>query len=448
MRVIRLLGTLIMMQSLSVFATRRQQRQTRGLRFLEDRPKPELIVGGVISNDGKYPFYVQGVDGELCGGSLIHPDIVMSAAHCTGAFGANVIIGSTDVLGRDGAEKIDVEYLFPHPNYSSSSLTNDIMLMKLVSSSTACVVTLNSDPTLPLDGTKVTTMGFGLTEEDGTYVSSSLREVEIDIVNSATCQSQLPWAVYPTSQVCAGIPEGGKDSCSGDSGGPLVDSNTLVQYGIVSWGQGCARANKPGVYTRVSHYIDWIEDFICTHSDSPPDSCWTEAPTDAPSTMTPTQPVTDAPSTAVPTQPITEAPSTMAPMQPATDAPSTAVPTEPVTEPSSPEPTIGSTTLTPTIPPTQESTEERSSTDSSDDCPNDPDKDAPGKCGCGVPDVDSDEDGVPDCLDECELDPDKVLKGVCGCGLPDDEDEDGDGVPDCTNDRLCSSASLFSVACK
>ena len=77
--------------------------------------------------------------------------------------------------------------------------------------------------------------------------------------------------------LCAGEEDGGKDACNGDSGGPLLQKmsdGTLVQVGIVSFGSGCARANRPGIYTRVSTFADWIHSQICDLSSNPPSSCF------------------------------------------------------------------------------------------------------------------------------------------------------------------------------
>ena len=82
-----------------------------------DAPQPR-VVGGDDADVGEYPFFVHGIDGELCGGTLIHPDIVLTAAHCEGAFSGDVIIGSTDLYAQDSPERIDIDFLLPHPDYT------------------------------------------------------------------------------------------------------------------------------------------------------------------------------------------------------------------------------------------------------------------------------------------------------------------------------------------
>ena len=250
------------------------------------------IVGGEFAKKGDFPFYAHGVDGELCGGSLIHPDIVMTAAHCQGAFGADVIIGSTDVFAADGAERIDVEKLSPHAEYNKpkGNEENDIMLIKLKKPSSGSVVQLNWDPNVPTKGQSVTVTGFGLTSEGGEVSFDGLQKVELEVIGYDTCSKVFGTLVSEDSQVCAGVEGGGKDSCEGDSGGPLVDSQTMVQYGLVSFGVGCARPGKPGVYTRVSYYKEWIEAFICSNSSVPPESCNEEKKSPVPSFLPSSQP--------------------------------------------------------------------------------------------------------------------------------------------------------------
>lgn len=218
-------------------------------------------------HDLAYPFMVHGVDGNVCGGTLIWPDIVLSAAHCSKAFVKQVIVGSNRLAGSDmgttptttatTTERIMIDFLYPHPHYFPGLLRNDIMLIKLKNSSEAPYVTLNDDPNLPLDGQPVTVLGFGRTVEGGGSMSPDLRHIELPIVPLELCRTRYPGFVF-ASHLCAGLIHGGVDACDGDSGGPMIDSNktNIVQYGIVSFGFGCARPNSPGMYTRVSYYMD------------------------------------------------------------------------------------------------------------------------------------------------------------------------------------------------
>jgi len=105
---------------------------------------------------------------------------------------------------------------------------------------------------------------MGISEKKGGRVSSLLREVKVPIVDNNICSNQLLKlgdTLFPDLQLCAGYPEGGRDACHADSGGPLFIQapNGPILVGIVSWGNGCAQPNSPGVYTRISKVKDWIK---------------------------------------------------------------------------------------------------------------------------------------------------------------------------------------------
>jgi secreted trypsin-like serine protease len=175
------------------------------------------IVGGVASAPGAYPFYAHSTGGFLCGGTFVHEDIILTAAHCEDTFVEDVFVGSNDVFGRDGAARIAIDQRRPHPNYDDVTQANDIMLVKLVSASSAPLVNWNINGDLPADGEEVKVIGFGLTANEG-MLSMELLEVNVNVVNFDTCQGLLGTAVFDDLQICAGDLEGGKDSCQGDSG--------------------------------------------------------------------------------------------------------------------------------------------------------------------------------------------------------------------------------------
>ncbi|GAX16824.1 plasma kallikrein [Fistulifera solaris] len=313
---------------------------------LEVEPR---IIGGIAAQPGEFPFFVAGTSNKLCGGTLIWPDIVLTAAHCKRAYQVDVIIGSSDVFGRDGAERIMIDFLKAHEDYVPGPESNDIMLVKLQQPSVNPFISLNFDPNFPYDNEMVTTMGFGVTQESGN-ISSSLQKVDLFVMNTEDCRERLGNVVDLESHICAGVPEGGRDSCDGDSGGPLLPAGSYdTVYGITSFGAGCARPNTPAAYTRVSYYKDWIESFICLNSASPPASCWgedtlsptpivTPFPTVTPTTIT-TPPTVAPTSTPVSTQEPTLFP-TMSPVpkqtsttsgEPPKEQPVNAPPTDPKT---------------------------------------------------------------------------------------------------------------------
>ena len=258
-------------------------------------------------------------------------------------FSSGVFIGATQLDGI-GSSVAGVDLEFPHPNYNMpNNDDNDIMLVKLTFPVSAPLVQWNTNPNTPMDADAVTTIGFGYTEEDGSY-SQELLKVDVDVTPFEECNT-LFGDLTESIMLCAGTEAGGRDACQGDSGGPLL-SSTNVQVGIVSFGDGCARPGVPAVYTRVSAFDGWIQRGICDLSDSPPASCdtLTLSPTTVPSTIAPSVAVTQNPTIAL----VTTNP-TVAPVV-ATTAPSSTAPTiSPITTtntPSSMAPTIAPITIT------------------------------------------------------------------------------------------------------
>ena len=101
-------------------------------------------------------------------------------------------------------------------------------------------------------------MHRGTTSEGGQSLPKNLLKVTVPVVDHAKCEADYSGSTVSQDQFCAGLDQGGKDSCQGDSGGPIVDPSTKVLYGLVSWGQGCAEAGKPGIYTDVGDVLDFI----------------------------------------------------------------------------------------------------------------------------------------------------------------------------------------------
>ncbi|XP_036337790.1 uncharacterized protein LOC118747772 isoform X1 [Rhagoletis pomonella] len=255
---------------------------TRNAAGITGRIKNPSYIDG-DSEFGEYPWHVAILKKDpkesvyACGGTLIDAQHVITAAHCIksqNGFDLRARLGEWDV-------NHDVEF-FPyierdvvsvhiHPEYYAGTLDNDLAVLKLDHPvdftknphiSPACLPEKFSDFT----GARCWTTGWGKDAfgEHGKY-QNILKEVDVPILSHHQCESQLRQTRLGYSYklnpgfVCAGGEEG-KDACKGDGGGPLVCERNGIWnvVGVVSWGIGCGQANVPGVYVRVSHYLDWI----------------------------------------------------------------------------------------------------------------------------------------------------------------------------------------------
>uniref|UniRef100_UPI003D9C87A0 transmembrane protease serine 13a n=1 Tax=Danio rerio TaxID=7955 RepID=UPI003D9C87A0 len=229
------------------------------------------IIGGTTSELGQYPWQVSlhYNKAHVCGGTLISPDFIVSAAHCFQGKMANSAYWLVYV-GTVSQQSLGMPYLVKKiivsENYNSDTNDNDVALLILsrpvafsYTTQPVCLPTFNQTFS---GGAQCWTSGFGTTKQGADRASSSLMSVSVNIIDSSVCNScQIYCGLITNNMICAGDLKGGRDSCQGDSGGPLVckaDNNRWYLVGITSWGAGCGQKQKPGVYSRVTSFLPWI----------------------------------------------------------------------------------------------------------------------------------------------------------------------------------------------
>ena len=232
---------------------------------------------------GRYPYavsFLTSYNQHVCGGTLVAPDLVLTAAHCQGYL-EYAWVGPYDLrVGPFDEFSVSTEYM--HPLYDPDLLPYDFMLVKLSGLSTQSYIQLNDNPNLPTGNVddEVIVLGWGKTDsDDSNSLSPILKSADLNYVPNDICErSKDPFisenyrGLVTDDMLCAA--DDGQDSCQGDSGGPLIiQGGSIAQdvlVGVVSWGFECAIAAFPGVYGRVSHQLDWIKATICEVSDRPP----------------------------------------------------------------------------------------------------------------------------------------------------------------------------------
>ena len=234
------------------------------------------IIGGTESPAGSWPFAVY-LSGTFysCGGSLIAPDWVLTAAHCilpgipgvpaSPAAHITATAGTTDI-NSGGQSSIGLRALV-HPNYLAVGSAYDVALIQLLTPLTGIPTIKVAGPSERGSwsaGTQATIIGWGVTESGST--TDRLRQAQVPIVNDAACANAYGSSFDAVTMVCAGyLGVGGVDTCQGDSGGPLLvpAGGGWRQAGITSWGQGCAEPDFPGVYSRVAD--DTLRAFVAAN---------------------------------------------------------------------------------------------------------------------------------------------------------------------------------------
>ncbi|MGI8755449.1 MAG: trypsin-like serine protease [Acidimicrobiales bacterium] len=269
---------------------------TAGAAPIPPRPEPR-IVGGSQSAAGQFPFTAALVrrgesryNGFTCGATVLSRSWVLTAGHCVldylddypdATFGTNVgpsyfdVVTGTNSLTDGQGQRINVAAIYSHPTYNYRTNDDDFALLRLArptdASEIAVIGSSSAEQALDDPGTLQTTIGWGITSESSGSIPSSQRYVQIGMNSDSTCANAypigrvdergFPLEYHAATMLCAGPLSGGQDSCAGDSGGPLAIQATdgsWRQTGVVSFGDGCARVNNPGIYSRLTAASAWI----------------------------------------------------------------------------------------------------------------------------------------------------------------------------------------------
>ena len=232
------------------------------------------IIGGEVAPKNTYSFITAVISANsnsispFCGASFIGGRYVLTAAHCVydaQAESIDVWIGGHDITISSEGQRVAVQHIYVHEEYDSNENDYDIAVLELadVVTGVSPINLLGSSMEANIEvGDLLIIMGWGDTDidEDEQSFPNELIETSVPLYSRDACIAAYGGGEITSRMICAGFEAGGQDTCQGDSGGPIIyaSQGQYYQAGVVSFGNGCAEANAPGVYSRVSSFIDWI----------------------------------------------------------------------------------------------------------------------------------------------------------------------------------------------
>ncbi|XP_058837355.1 uncharacterized protein LOC131693505 [Topomyia yanbarensis] len=229
------------------------------------------IIGGKASRRGQWPWQVAILNRfkeAFCGGTLVAPRWILTAAHCVRKR-LYVRLGEHNLQQSDGTEmEFRVEFSIKHPRYDKKTVDNDVALLRLprdVERSNFVGYACLPDRYQPLPtGHTCTIIGWGKKRHSDDAGTDVLHEAEVPIITTDKCRAVYHDYTITKNMFCAGHKRGRIDTCAGDSGGPLLCRDTTkvnspwTIFGITSFGDGCGKKNKFGIYTKLPNYVDWV----------------------------------------------------------------------------------------------------------------------------------------------------------------------------------------------